>query len=88
MVFTHTICVLLAPALVRAAVLEWALPEPTGLAIAADNWSPVPTSAAQLPGYELFRRQTPEPQGGNTCAFISGVQGTYLQPYHTDLDQS
>ncbi|KAH7396515.1 hypothetical protein DE146DRAFT_40020 [Phaeosphaeria sp. MPI-PUGE-AT-0046c] len=70
MMFAHTLCVLLAPAAAFAAAFPWALPEPTIVAPAPDNWSPAPTAAAQLPGYELFRRQATG--SGNTCGYVSG----------------
>jgi hypothetical protein len=72
MMFSYTLCVLLAPAAAHAAAFPWALPEATKIAPTPDNWSPAPTAAPQLrfPGSELFRRQTA--QGGNTCGFVSG----------------
>jgi hypothetical protein len=79
MMLHHAACMLLAPAVAHAAAL-WALPEPTRHAPAPDNWSPAPTAAAQLLGFELFRRQT---DTGNTCGFISGSSRIYSLPlYH------
>jgi hypothetical protein len=69
MTFTYAFCVLLAPAIAYAAAFPWSLPDPTAHAV-PDNWSPAPTPAAQLPSFELFRRQTSE--GDNTCGFVVG----------------
>jgi len=77
MMFTHTVCVLLAPAFAYAAAFQWALSEPTVVAPAPDKWSPAPTPAPHIPGFELFRRQTQEGSGGHTCGFVSGLSGMY-----------
>lgn len=79
MMLSHAICVLLAPAVTYGAAFSWALPEPTAFAPAVDTWSPAPTAAAQLPGFELFRRQAQE--GNNTCAFVSGSMRMLPQPF-------
>jgi hypothetical protein len=76
---SYAFYVLLAPTFAYAAAFPWALPEPTVFAPAPDNWSPAPTPAAQLPGFELFRRQTLE--GDNTCGFVSGLSRVYNTNY-------
>ena len=71
-------CAILAPALIFAAAL--AMPEPTQqFAVAADNWSPAPTAA---PRFNLFGREALQTNEGNTCGYVSGLSGTYLEPYH------
>lgn len=65
---------MLMPALSSAAA--FAMPEPTQLfAIAADNWSPAPTAAPQ---FSIFGRNALQANEGNTCGYISGLQGTYF----------
>lgn len=83
MIITPAIYALLAPTLAYAAAFQWSLPEPTAFVPAADNWSPAPTAAPQLPNFDLFKRQSGE--GGKTCAFISGLSGIYLHLTQTQL---
>ncbi|KAF2830876.1 hypothetical protein CC86DRAFT_343967 [Ophiobolus disseminans] len=78
MMFAHTICVLLAPALTSAAAFPWDLPQPTRVAPAPDNWSPAPTRAPQLLGFELFKRQAQGSGGDRTCGFISGLSASSI----------
>lgn len=67
-------CAILAPALSSAAA--FAMPEPTQLfAVDADNWSPAPTVAPQ---FNIFGRDALQANEGNTCGYISGLQGTYF----------
>lgn len=78
--FTIFMCAVLAPAVAHAAAFPWSLPEPTIFIAAIDAWSPAPTAAPLLSGFNLFKRQDSE--GGNTCGFVSGLQGTYIHPIH------
>lgn len=65
--------VFLAPAMVTAAAVSIAMPEPTHFVPSADTWSPAPTAAAQLP-FDLFKRESND---GYTCGFVSGPSGMY-----------
>lgn len=67
----------LAPALASAAA--FAMPEPTQhFAVAADNWSPAPTTAPQS---YIFGREAQQANQDYTCGYVSGLSGTYLQPH-------
>ncbi|KAH8725155.1 hypothetical protein GQ44DRAFT_739933 [Phaeosphaeriaceae sp. PMI808] len=81
MMFPHAICVLFAPAVVRAAAFPWALPEPTVFMAVADNWSPAPTPAPRLGELKLFRRQQ---ETDNTCGFLSGLRESSITCYNTN----
>jgi hypothetical protein len=81
--FTHAICVMLAPAMAYAAAFPWALPEPTIYIPAADSWSPAPTPAPQLLGFGLPKRQALERD--NTCGFVSGSSESSITCHNTDF---
>jgi hypothetical protein len=70
-------CAILASALLSATA--FALPEPTQrFAVQADNWSPAPTAAPQ---FNILGRDASQSTQSNTCGFVSGLLGTYSQPY-------
>ena len=71
-IFQYSICAFLAPALAAGAAYPWAMPEPTFVIPAADNWSPAPTPAPGFGAMDLFKRAA----DGNTCGYISGEEGT------------
>jgi hypothetical protein len=68
--FQYSICAFLAPALAAGAAFPWAMPEPTFVVPAADNWSPAPTPAPQFGAIELFKRAADD----NTCGYISAEE--------------
>jgi hypothetical protein len=71
---------LLAPTMAYAAAFPPTIPGPTHFLVTVDSWSPAPTAAPHLP-FDLFRRQQ-QPQGSNTCGFVSGNSGQYFSPSH------
>ncbi|KAF2798474.1 hypothetical protein K505DRAFT_371688 [Melanomma pulvis-pyrius CBS 109.77] len=77
----YSICAFLAPALASAAAFPWALPEPTFVIPAADDWSPAPTAAPGLGAIELFRRAA----GDNTCGYISAKEASSLTCNNSDF---
>ena len=68
--FRYSICAFLAPAFAAGAAFPWALPEPTFVIPAADNWSPAPTPGPEFGAIELFRRAA----DGNTCGYVSAQE--------------
>lgn len=63
------LCAVLAQGVVAKAALPWALPDPTFAIPVADHWSPAPTRAPRLGGFELFRRQ----EGTSVCGYFDGI---------------
>jgi hypothetical protein len=82
MKITYAGCAILAATLTSAAAFASTIPEPTHFKPAADNWSPAPTAAPQLLGFNLFGREAQQASQDSTCGYVSGLSGTYLQPYH------
>ncbi|PVH98996.1 hypothetical protein DM02DRAFT_22594 [Periconia macrospinosa] len=70
----HAFCAVIAPAFASAAAYPWALPEPTLAIPAVDGWSPAPTAAPKVGGFELF----PRAEGDTVCGFISGLSTSSL----------
>lgn len=70
-------CALLAPTIANAL---YAIPQPTQNIPVLDAWSPAPTEAPLVPGYDLLNRQVRDSDRDSTCGFVSGSSGTHSSP--------
>ncbi|KAF2690151.1 hypothetical protein K458DRAFT_399527 [Lentithecium fluviatile CBS 122367] len=73
-------CALLVPSLVAAAAFPWAIPEPTFVTPAFDNWSPVPTQAPVVGSLELFGRAA----ANEICGYLSGISTSSLTCHNSN----